>query len=177
MRASKLRVAQISRVTLDPSMPHPSSYSPGLALSAVSAVLATLCLRAVQHLVARLHRLRSDGVAQHAVLPVRWSGPAFAVGIGGFVAGYMTGLLDPTFRGGCAPSRPSSPCRSGSLGTADRKFHERTQLSLLHPRHAARLGRRRLPAQRRPGDWHPGVAAVRAFRPPVVAATGVGDGP
>lgn len=36
-------------------------------------------------------------VAQHSVLPARWSGAAFAVGIAGHVTGYMYELVDPSF--------------------------------------------------------------------------------
>jgi apolipoprotein N-acyltransferase len=69
----------------------------GLALAALSALLATWAFPpyGVWWLifVAWVPML----IAQHAVLPKRWSWLAVGVGIGGYAAGYLHGVIDTSF--------------------------------------------------------------------------------
>ncbi|MEY2467569.1 MAG: apolipoprotein N-acyltransferase [Actinomycetota bacterium] len=103
----------------------------GLALSGLSAVLATLSFGPFNVWWLVFVAFVPMVIAQHAVLPERWSGAAYAVGIGGFVTGYMAGLLDPTFAWWM---RAIPVLIVGPLwfaGVADRRFHQRTNYRYL----------------------------------------------
>lgn len=68
----------------------------GLTLAALSALLATLAFPPFGAwwliFVAWVPML----IAQHHVLPKRWSGLAVGIGIGGYYAGYLIGVLQPS---------------------------------------------------------------------------------
>ena len=65
-------------------------------------------------------------VAQHRVLPRRWSSLAVAIGIGGYVAGYLHGVIDPSFAWwvACIPVVVAVAAGLGAVGA--RNFDEAT---------------------------------------------------
>src|SRR5687768_5989917 len=98
----------------------------GLALSASSALLAAAAFGPL-HLwwlvfVAFVPMI----VAQHHVLPERWSGLALAVGIGGYITGYLVPLLDPSFAWWMRVISAAVAIPLAFAGRADRSFHTNT---------------------------------------------------
>jgi apolipoprotein N-acyltransferase len=98
----------------------------GLTLSALSAVLATLSFGPYHLSWLIFVAFVPMVVAQHVLLPARWSGAALAVGIGGYVTGYMYDLVDPSFARWMwlIPLALAVPLLLG--GRVDRALHEAT---------------------------------------------------
>ncbi len=98
----------------------------GLALAGLSALLATWAFPPYGIwpliFVAWVPML----VAQHRVLPRRWSWMAVAIGIGGYVAGYLHGVVDPSFAWwvACIPLVVALAAGLGAIGA--RNFDEAT---------------------------------------------------
>src|SRR5580658_5568054 len=93
----------------------------GLALAGLSALLATWAFPPYGFwpliFVAWVPML----VAEHRVLPRRWGWLAVAVGLGGFSAGYLHGVVDPTFAWwvACIPLAVGLAAGLGALGDRD----------------------------------------------------------
>jgi apolipoprotein N-acyltransferase len=98
----------------------------GFALSALSALLATLAFGPFHIWWLVFVAFVPMVVAQHAVLPQRWSGLAFSVGIGGFIAGYLAGVVDPSFAWWMRLLPLAIVVPLFFAGAADRRFHART---------------------------------------------------
>ncbi|HTW10312.1 MAG TPA: nitrilase-related carbon-nitrogen hydrolase [Acidimicrobiales bacterium] len=98
----------------------------GLALAGLSALLATWAFPPYGIwpliFVAWVPML----VAQHRVLPRRWSWVAVAIAIGGYVAGYLHGVVDPSFAWwvACIPLVVALGAGIGAVGA--RNFDEAT---------------------------------------------------
>ncbi|HUY63533.1 MAG TPA: nitrilase-related carbon-nitrogen hydrolase [Acidimicrobiales bacterium] len=98
----------------------------GLALAGLSALLATWAFPPYGIwpliFVAWVPML----VAQHRVLPRRWAWVAVAIGIGGYYAGYLHGVIDPSFAlwMACIPLVVALAAGLGAIG--DRDFEEAT---------------------------------------------------
>lgn len=96
----------------------------GLALAALSALLATWAFPPYGAwwliFVAWVPML----ISQHAVLPRRWSGLAVGIGIGGYYAGFLHGVLATSFAWWVAwiPVAVGLLAGLGSIG--DRPYHE-----------------------------------------------------
>src|SRR5689334_15051339 len=99
----------------------------GLALSALSAVLTFVAVRPPGWWWLVFVALVPMIVAQQAVLPERWSGAAFAIGIGGYIAAYIQGLIDPTFAWWMRALPLVVVPVMWFLGHLDRRFHQRTR--------------------------------------------------
>jgi apolipoprotein N-acyltransferase len=98
----------------------------GLALAGLSALLATWAFPPYGIwpliFVAWVPML----VAQHRVLPRRWAWVAVAIGIGGYYAGYLHGVIDPSFAWwvACIPLVVALAAGLGAIG--DRNFEQAT---------------------------------------------------
>ena len=110
--------------TAEPAAPHHRGrIMLGLALSALSAGLATLAFGPAHVWWLVFVAFVPMIVAQHHLLPERWSGAAFAIGIAGYVSGYMYGLLDPSFAWWMRLIPVALVVPLFWWGRADRRFH------------------------------------------------------
>ena len=98
----------------------------GLALSAASAAMAAVAFRCPTFGWLITVAFVPMVVAQHRFLPERWSGAAFAIGIGGFVAAYIAGVLDPSFHWWFRALPVAVAIPMWFFGWADRRFHRVT---------------------------------------------------